>query len=168
MRLLCFCVFLTLIMLLTTAKAQTLKLAEIRKDFKIGHKKEDLCKEHLAALEKYASTPVELGYEAAYHMFMASHTSNPFKKMSFFKSGKKMLEAQIASNPNNVELRYIRLCIQYYIPSYLGYKSNIAADKSFLRDNLYKLDDKATKTLLYTNLKGADMYSSEELTLLAR
>jgi len=168
MRLLCFCVVLTQIILFSTVEAQTLKLAEIRKDFKIGHKNEGLCKEHLAALEKYANTPVERGYEAAYHMFMASHSGNPFKKMSYFKNGKKMLEKEIASNPNNVELRYIRLCIQYYIPSYLGYKDDIEDDKRFIRDNLYKLDDKATKTLLYTYLKGADMYSNDELTLLAR
>jgi len=47
-------------------------------------------------------------------------------------------------------------------------KTMLSIIKRFIRDNLYKLDDKATKTLLYTYLKGADMYSNDELTLLAR
>lgn len=148
--------------------AQTLRISEIRKDFKVGHKDEATCKKHLNALEKHADSPVELGYEAAYHMFMARHSGNPLKKMSFFKDGKKMLEKQIASNPSNVELRYIRLCIQYYIPSYLGYRDNIEEDKDFLMNNLYKLSDKETKEVLYNYLKGAKMYSERELALLGR
>ncbi|TDS13022.1 hypothetical protein [Sphingobacterium paludis] len=149
-------------------KGQTLSLPQIRKDFKIGHKDGDKCKQHLESLGKHADSPVELGYEAAYHMFMAKHTGNPIKKMSYFKDGKKMLEKQIASNPNNVELRYIRLCIQYYIPSYMGYRDNIEEDKDFLMNNLYKLQDKEAKELLYTYLKGAKMYSEKELALLGR
>ncbi|KGE12774.1 hypothetical protein [Sphingobacterium deserti] len=148
--------------------AQTVSLSQIRKDFKIGHKDGDKCKQHLESLGKHADSPVELGYEAAYHMFMARHTGNPIKKMSYFKDGKKMLEKQIANNPNNVELRYIRLCIQYYIPSYLGYRDNIEEDKDFLMNNLYKLNDKEAKELLYTYLKGAKMYSEKELALLGR
>ncbi|WP_437919761.1 hypothetical protein [Sphingobacterium sp. LRF_L2] len=165
------CLFITVLQVLITISvlyAQNLSITDIRKDFKIGHKDEKACKRHLQALEKYADSPVERGYEAAYHMFMAKHIGNPLKKMSYFKDGKNMLEKEISGNPNNVELRYIRLCIQYYIPSYLGYKDNIEEDKEFLVNNLYKLSDKETKDLLYTYLKGAKMYSDSELALLGR
>lgn len=168
MRATCICFFMFQIVCITTLFGQGLKIADIRKDFKVGHKDEETCKKHLEALEKYADSPVERGYEAAYHMFMAKHSGNPFKKMGYFKNGKNMLEKEIASNPSNVELRYIRLCIQYYIPSYLGYKGHIDEDKVFLRDNLYKLNDKNTKDLLYNYLKGAKMYTNEELGLLGR
>lgn len=168
MRATCFCVILFHVMLSTAVYGQDLKISDIRKDFKVGHKDEATCKKHLESLEKYADTPVERGYEAAYHMFMAKHTGNPLKKMSYFKSGKNMLEKEIESNPDNIELRYIRLCIQYYIPSYLGYKGNIDEDKNFLRDNLYKLSDKHTKELLFNYLKGANMYTNADLNLLGR
>jgi len=164
----CFYVVLFQMLVTTTLFGQKLSLKEIRKDFKIGHKDELTCTKHLEMLEEYADCPVERGYEAAYHMFMAKHTGNPFKKMGYFKSGKKMLEEEIADNPNEIELRYIRLCIQYYIPAYLGYKANIEEDKDFLVDNLYKLKDQETKQLIYTYLKGAKMYSDAELALLGR
>lgn len=148
--------------------AQTLNLHDIRKDFNKGVQDEKLCKKYLSVLQENAKSPLEKGYEAAFHMFMAKHTSNPFKKMSYFNGGKKLLEKQIKSDPNNTELRFIRLCIQYYIPDYLGYKSNIEEDKNFLVANLHKLSDERTKDIIYKYLKGANMYNEQELSLLAR
>lgn len=163
--------FLTFTFLLFTmfpGFAQHLAIDEIRRDFKIGHKDKERCQQHLSQLESHANSAVERGYEAAYRMFMAKHTSNPFKKMGYFKNGKKMLEETIDSDEQNAELRYIRLCIQYYVPSYLGYKDDIQEDKEFLMNNLYKLEDDSVKSLIFNYLKGAKMYSEEELKLLGR
>lgn len=165
------CLYLVLFQIMLTTAAlfgQKLSLNAIRTDFKIGHEDETICMKHLKTLEEHALSPVERGYEAAYHMFMANHTGNPFKKLGYFKNGKKMLEEEIAKNPREIELRYIRLCIQYYSPAFLGYKDNIEEDKGFLVNNLYKLKDPETKQLIYTYLKGAKMYSDAELALLCR
>ncbi|MFD2556381.1 hypothetical protein [Sphingobacterium tabacisoli] len=154
--------------LVLLAQGQHLNLDEVRKDFNKGVKNQELCERHLETLEKHAKSPLEKGYEAAFHMFMAKHTGNPLKKMSYFNGGKKMLEKQIKMEPNNVELRFIRLCIQYYIPTYLGYRDNIEQDKDFLVGNLYKLNDRETKGLLFSYLKGAKMYTEQELIQLGR
>lgn len=159
---------LVLVLVLFTAEAQTIDLTGVRKDFNKGVKDETLCKKYLETLQAKAKTPLEKGYEAAFHMFMAKHTGNPFKKMSFFNGGKKLLEQQIKSDPSNAELRFIRLSIQYHIPDYLGYKENIEEDKDYLVANLYKLQDEKTKDIIYNYLKGANMYSDEELSLLGR
>lgn len=157
-----------LVCFITFLQAQDFDLDDVRNDFNKGVKDEELCEKHFKALEKNAKTPVEKGYEAAFHMFMAKHTGNPIKKMSYFNGGKKKLENQIKSNPNNIELRFIRLCIQYHIPSYLGYRDDIERDKDFLVENLHKLNDKSTKELLFKYLKGANMYDDQELALLGR
>ncbi|MGN0003545.1 MAG: hypothetical protein ACI35V_08925 [Sphingobacterium composti] len=159
---------LVFVFFLVTAEAQSISLHDVRKDFNKGVKDESLCKKYLHSLKANAKTPLEKGYEAAFHMFMAKHTNNPIKKMSYFKDGKKLLESQIKTEPHNTELRFIRLCIQYYIPDFLGYKNNIEEDKEFLVANLYKLQDEKTKDIIYNYLKGAKMYNSEELSLLAR
>ncbi len=148
--------------------AQELDLNAVRNDFNKGVKDEKLCIKYLEALEKEANSPIERGYAAAFHMFMAKHTSNPFKKMSYFKEGKNKLEKELKSNPNNVELRFIRLSIQYHIPKYLGYHNEINADKDYVMNNLYKLSDKYTKEKIYKYLKGANMYTADELALLGR
>ena len=163
-----FFVTLVMFLMLSTADAQTINLQDVRKDFNKGVKDENLCKKHLQKLKAHSKTPLEKGYEAAFNMFMAKHTANPFKKMSYFKDGRKLLESQIKIDPNNTELRFIRLCIQYHIPDFLGYKDNIEEDKDYLVTNLHKLKDEATKDIIYKYLKGANMYNSEELSLLAR
>ncbi|MGJ1203496.1 hypothetical protein [Sphingobacterium lactis] len=152
----------------TKLHAQSLDMTAIRNDFNKGVKDESLCQKHLQALNKHADSPVERGYAAAYHMFMAKHTGNPFKKMNIFKEGKAKLEKELKGNPNNVELRFIRLSIQYHIPKYLGYHNDIEKDKDYVMNNLYKLNDKFVKDKIYNYLKGANMYTSSELALLGR
>lgn len=157
-----------LILSYSLSKAQSLDMKSIRMEFKQGVKSEELCKENIQALEKYARSPVEKGYLAAYQIFMAKHLSNPFKKLQQFKRGKNNLENLIHENPDDVELRYIRLCIQFYAPKMLGYSSNINQDKDFVVRNLYKIKDKETKQLIYAYLEGTKMFTEEELTLLGR
>ncbi|MCA5006767.1 hypothetical protein [Sphingobacterium bovistauri] len=159
---------LILVFNLFIVNAQSLNLHDVRKDFNRGVKDEVLCKKYLSLLQKNAKSPLEKGYQAAFNMFMAKHTSNPFKKMGYFKDGKKLLESQIKLESNNIELRFIRLSIQYHIPDYLGYKENINEDKEYLVSNLYKLKDDKAKDIIYNYLKGANMYNSEELSLLGR
>ncbi len=162
-----FLSFISIFFILLT-HGQGIDLMHVRKDFNKGVKDESLCKKHYEQLDRHAKSPVEKGYEAAFHMFMAKHTGNPIKKMSYFRGGKNLLESQIKTSPNEVELRFIRLCIQYHIPGYLGYKSNIKEDKEFLISNLYKLPDSNIKEILFNYLKGANIFSDEELLLLGR
>ena len=149
-------------------KGQNSNLQKIRVEFKQGVQNKEICVNNLEILEETADSPVEKGYLAAYQIFMAKHISNPFKKIHQFKVGKNALEELISKHPKDPELRYIRLCIQYYAPKLLGYSSNIEEDKDFVMHNLYKIEDSQTKQLIYRYLEGAKMYSSEELALLNR
>lgn len=162
-------IFLLLFLLFTSGIcAQELDMKSIRKDFKHGINNQKTCLENLSILKKHANNPVEKGYLAAYQIFMAKHTSNPFKKLGHFNKGKKMLENIIEEYPQDTELRYIRLCIQFYSPKFLDYQSNINEDKIFVMNNLYKLSDTAAKELIYNYLKGTKMYTDSELELLGR
>lgn len=153
---------------ITVVCAQDIDLNEIRRDFNKGVKDEDLCEKYYSDLKQNAKTETEKGYEAAFQMFMAKHTGNPIRKMKYFNGGKGLLEKQIHANSNNIELRFIRLCIQYHLPNYLGYRDNIKEDKDFMMNNLYRLQDEKARIILYDHLKGANMYTEKELVLLGR
>lgn len=75
-------------------------------------------------------------------MMQAKHAFNPISKWNLFKDGKKILESAIASDPNNIELRYLRLTIQSNVPSFLGYSGKIETDKAFLLSKLNSITDK--------------------------
>lgn len=149
-------------------KAQSVLLKEVRENFKQGVRDGAVCKKYHELLKSNAKTGSEKGYEAAYQMFMAKHTGNPIRKMKYFNSGKDLLEKQIANSPSNVDLRFIRFSIQYHTPSFLGYKDNITEDKLFLVDNLYKLEDIEGKAVLFKYLKGMNLFTEQELSLLGR
>ena len=161
-------ILLGMLVLVKLSTAQTVDLHAIRKDFNKGVQDKALCEKYHKELEENANTTIEKGYYAAFHMFMAKHTGNPLKKMGYFKNGKNALEDIIKANPENIELRFIRLCIQFYTPKYLGYHHEINKDKAFVMNNLYKLSDKETKNLIYRYLEGAKMYTDDELALLGR
>ncbi len=79
-----------------------------------------------------------------------------------------MLEEVIQENPHEVELRFIRLCIQHYSPKFLGYRDALESDRQYVMNNLYKMKDKQAKGLIFNYLHGAKIYSDDELDLLKR
>ncbi|WEK68543.1 MAG: hypothetical protein P0Y62_11845 [Candidatus Chryseobacterium colombiense] len=82
------------------------------------------------------SDAVIQGYKAAAHIMEAKITKN--NRKTLVKSGATSLEAIIKSNPNNVELRVIRMSVQENIPKIVGYRGSLKDDKAFLLNNYSK------------------------------
>lgn len=73
-----------------------------------------------------------VAYKAASILVDSKFEKKIKKKMDRFKEGAKLLEAVIKKDPNNIEIRMIRLSIQENVPGITGYKKNIKEDKLFL------------------------------------
>lgn len=76
------------------------------------------------------SDPVIQGYKAAAQIMEAKITKTNRKAM--VKSGATNLETLIKSNPNNAELRVIRMSVQENIPKIVGYRGSLKEDKTYL------------------------------------
>jgi hypothetical protein len=90
------------------------------------------------AEKKTSSDPVISAYKAAANVLEAKVTTEKNKRKSFVKSGATSLESIIKSNPNNAELRVIRMSVQENIPKIVGYNKNLKEDKTFLLTNYAK------------------------------
>jgi hypothetical protein len=86
----------------------------------------------IAYIESCKPDNLSLGYKGSGLMIMAKHSLNPYHKLNYFNAGKKLLEEAIKNDPENPELRYLRLAIQVNIPSFLNYTSDIKSDVDFL------------------------------------
>lgn len=75
---------------------------------------------------------VEKAYLGSVMMVMADHAFWPNQKWSYFKKGSRKMSEAVKENPNNAEIRYLRLTCQLNTPSILGYKNDISADKKYL------------------------------------
>ena len=82
------------------------------------------------------SDAVTVGYKAAAKIMEAKIAKS--NRKSLVKTGATSLEAVIKSNPNNAELRLIRLSVQENIPKIVGYRGGLKDDKAFLLNNYNK------------------------------
>lgn len=94
--------------------------------------------EEISFLKKYANevNPNVQAYVCALQMKQAKYFFSPIAKLRAFRKSKNKLELLIKNNPDNIDLRYVRLMLQERIPSILGYQDDIETDKFFLRDKL--------------------------------
>ena len=82
------------------------------------------------------SDPVSVGYKAAAKIMEAKVSKG--NRKALVKTGATSLEGVIKSNPNNAELRLIRLSVQENIPKIVGYRGSLKDDKAFLLNNYSK------------------------------
>jgi hypothetical protein len=105
------------------------------------------------------------GYKGAALATTANCKSLPWQKLSIFNRGKGLIESAVQSEPQNLEIRFIRFTIQSNIPGILNY-DNMAEDKDFILNKLnlhmsLKLDDKMVMRM-YNYLRNSDELSIEE------
>lgn len=81
------------------------------------------------------------GYMGVSQMILAKHVFNPFKKSRLFFSGRDLLEKAILEHSENVELRFLRFCVQSSAPTFLGYYNSIKEDKTLIMHRYQTLDD---------------------------
>lgn len=98
--------------------------------------------------------PIYASFMAVGHFFMAKHVFSPFKKMSHFNEGKKILDNAILKEPHNVEIRLMRLTTQEKAPKFLGYTKNISEDKKVIIREYENIKDKDLRNYVknYLNL----------------
>ncbi|ABG59300.1 hypothetical protein [Cytophaga hutchinsonii] len=125
--------YILFLLLPVCSQAEEWNMVTIRDLYhKASVSKEDADK--LKAALKSIQSPNECikGYIAAAYMIEAKHVYNPSTKLSHFNNGKTLLDAAIKNDPHNIELKFIRVCIQTNAPSFLGYNRQIETDKAFI------------------------------------
>lgn len=92
--------------------------------------------------KKIANNPIVKAYHGLAIMMQSNYILNPITKLTNFEKGKNILESLIMENSSNLELRFIRFCIQNKAPAFLGYNKNKIEDKKILLFELKNLKDK--------------------------
>lgn len=96
----------------------------------------------------YQNKPVLSAYHGCALTLKASYADKKMSKISFFRKGKKLIEAAIEAEPNNIELRMIRLSVQSSAPKITRYYKNIEDDKNFLTNNVEKISSPKLKEFI--------------------
>lgn len=93
----------------------------------------------IQALEKKIATSKQDVTQQAYlgtiQMKLSEFGKTPGDKLKQFKAGKALLETSIQAQPNNAELRFLRIIIQENAPKMLKYNNEISEDAAFIKKN---------------------------------
>ena len=146
--------FLILLLISNLMFSQNLK--EYRALLQTGEKSEKSAKtliEKSTSAYKNSKEPVYLGFLAVGKFFMAKHAFNPLKKMSYFNEGKKLMESSLKAEPDNLEVRLMRLITQESVPKILGYSQNISEDRTYLTRSYKNTKDEDLKIYIKDYLK---------------
>ncbi len=121
-------------------------LQKVRKYYYLAIDSEEKFKEFENILVK-CSNPDNtiLGYIGMSFMLKAKYAWLPNYKMEYFTKGKNFLESAISKDPNNIELKFMRFCVQNDTPRFLSYKMNLEKDKNFLIKSFPSIKDKDLK-----------------------
>ncbi len=87
-------------------------------------------------------------YEGALLMKKADLIKGPGEKLKMFKKGHEIFESELAADPDNAELRFIRLCIQENAPKVLKYRNEIEEDKAYVVKSFASLPADIRKHIL--------------------
>lgn len=140
-------------------------LEALRDSYAIANQSKENAKNFIdIADKKTSSDPVISGYKAAAKVLEAKVTTDG-KRKALVKSGATSLESLIKSNPNNTELRLIRLTVQENIPKIVGYNKNLKEDKEFILSN-YRKQNSALKSYIKKFVaQSKTMTTAEKATL---
>lgn len=142
-------IFLCLMIFITSTSAAFPKgddLLKVRKYYYLAINSKEKFKDFENILVKYSNPDnTILGYIGMSFMLKAKYAWLPNYKMEYFTKGKNFLESAISNDPNNVELKFMRFCVQNDTPSFLSYKRNLENDKRYLMKSIPTMRDNDLK-----------------------
>lgn len=152
-----------IVLLLWHYSLQEPSLEKVREYYDQAPHSQQATQNLIRIVEEHSDTSaVHLAYKASATMMMARHVGSPFKKISYFREGKKMLEQAIENDPSNMEVRFLRFAAQSEIPGFLGYKDNLEEDKQILLQHLAEVRDIHLQELITRYMIQSDELSQKE------
>ena len=133
-----FWIIISLLLSLTNSQAQELNLSELRELYIEASFEEDKANK-LYELTKNSSIESDyknFSYHAIAILLQSKFSINPIDKLKSFGQGKKQLEKVISQYPKDIELRFLRFCVQDGTPAILDYKLNMEEDSQFIKNNI--------------------------------
>ena len=117
-------------------------LAEIRSAFHLVVLNPDDSKDfhQLVNNVKNPSYTIE-AYQAVSEALLAQVVWNPISKLKQVVKYNKMMERIVDEDPTNIEIRFLRLAIEYNLPSFLGMSTHLEEDAAQIVSNLSNVSE---------------------------
>lgn len=109
--------------------------------------------------------PVMKAFAGATETLLAKHSYNPYVKLKYLQKGLAKIAEALESEPDNIEIRFLRYTILYHLPSFLGYGDEQKADSGAI---IRLLRNKQTDHISEKLVKGIYEFMLESSDLSAK
>ncbi len=79
-------------------------------------------------------------YKAVSKALYAQVEWNPFRKYQLVSDFSEIINQAVNEESDNFEIRFLRLCIEYHLPRFLGFSSNMTGDKAIIMSQLKDIE----------------------------
>jgi len=127
--------FISCLFLLFLGKAD---IAEVRKLYTDAAKSEanaNAFSDKVSDVQEDDANKVLVAYKGCALTLKSKFSGVLGDKISFMKQGAKLIDAAAAAEPNNIEIRMIRLSVQESVPRIVNYRANKKEDKAVILKN---------------------------------
>ena len=106
-----------------------------------------------------------VAYKGASLVMVSKYAKSVLVKMSSCKDGAKLIEKSVAIEPNNIEVRLIRLSVQENVPAIVNYRQNKEEDKAFLLKHYLEQSDVLREYLINFMLQSKSLSEAEKRSI---
>lgn len=133
-------------------------LTEVRELYSNVTNSKEKQQQFIAYMQKgNSNSAVFQAYKGA-SLVMTSKTAQRNERKNLFVQGAEMIENAVAKEPENMEIRMIRLSIQENIPKAFNYNANIQEDVDFIKNKLKTTKDTELKTYVAHYVKQSKSF----------
>jgi hypothetical protein len=162
---------ISIVALLSASFLFSQDLNDIRTEFNAVVKNPDDSRNFYDYLKNFDNPPSTVkAYQAVSEALLAQVVWNPFNKLSQVMKYDKQMESVVSEDPDNVEIRFLRLAIEYNLPSFLGMSTHIEEDTQVIIQNISSISsmqlDKSFGRYIFNFLAQAKLCSDEEINLM--
>ena len=144
------------------------ELPQVREEYYAASKTKQSAEAFYNSLSKYnRDNKTLLAYKGAATALKSKYTPDKKLKKELFTDGVKMVENAVKSEPNNAEIRLVRLSIQENTPKFLKYKGNIEEDKKIIVATFEK-QPKDLKEYIRTYTKISKVFTEKEKQIILK
>ncbi|NUY82186.1 hypothetical protein HUK80_14875 [Flavobacterium sp. MAH-1] len=141
-----------------------LDLAQVRQAYIASPKSEsDANKfaELVKDVQKDDANKTLVAYKGCALTLKSKHSNYLPDKISFMKEGAGFIDAAALADPQNIEIRMIRMSVQENVPFIVNYRDNLKDDKTVIETG-YAKAPKDIKLLVRNFIKQSESFSQDE------
>ena len=122
----------------TICNAQTNNLDQIRIYYLKSDKSEENINKLIITCERYKlnNNSIIYAYRTVAELMLLKYEYNPLHKLNLFTDYSRALDSIVINNFNNIEIRFLRYCVQKQTPGLLGYNKKLDLDYQFILQNI--------------------------------